>query len=146
MSDRIQKGSLQVAAELASLVDNEIAPELDISAQQIWSALDKVVSEFGPRNKALLAKRQSLQDQIDAWHIAQKGRSYDAAAYKKLLQEIGYLVPEGPEFKVTTASVDPEISSVAGPQLVVPVMNARYALNAANARWGSLMMLFMEQM
>ncbi len=138
MSDRIQKGSLQVATELASLVDNEIAPGLDITADQIWSTLNKMVDEFAPRNKELLEKRESLQEQIDAWHLDQKGKLHDAGAYKKFLFEIGYLVPEGPEFKVTTANVDPEIASVAGPQLVVPVMNARYALNAANARWGSL--------
>ncbi|MBL4907969.1 MAG: malate synthase G [Sneathiella sp.] len=138
MSDRVLKGSLQVSTELVSLVEKEIAAGLDISADQIWSTLNTVVGEFAPRNKALLEKREELQKQIDAWHLAQKGKPHDAAAYKIFLAEIGYLVSEGPDFKVTTDNVDPEISTVAGPQLVVPVMNARYALNAANARWGSL--------
>lgn len=138
MSDRIQIGALQVSKELATLVEKEIAPGLDVTAVQIWSVLEDVVDKFAPRNRALLEKRDAIQKEIDDWHIQQKGQLYDAAAYKKFLQEIGYLVPEGAPFKVTTANIDPEIGSVAGPQLVVPVMNARYALNAANARWGSL--------
>lgn len=138
MSDRIQIGTLQVSKELATLVENEIVPGLDVTAAQIWSVLEDVVDKFAPLNKALLEKRDAIQKKIDDWHIQEKGQPYDAAAYKKFLQEIGYLVPEGAPFKVTTANIDPEIGSVAGPQLVVPVMNARYALNAANARWGSL--------
>ncbi|MEH6495015.1 MAG: malate synthase G [Pseudomonas marincola] len=138
MSDYVQKGNLSVANELVSLVENEITTGLDISADKIWSILEQLVAEFGPRNKALLQKREDLQSKMDKWCKDHAGQTQDLPAYKKFLLEIGYLVPEGPAFKVTTANVDPEIGSVAGPQLVVPVMNARYALNAANARWGSL--------
>jgi len=138
MSEYVQKGSLSVASELVSLVENKITTGLDISADEIWAVLEKLVDEFGPRNKALLAKREDLQSKMDAWCKEHGAQTKDLPAYKKFLTEIGYLVPEGPAFKVTTANVDPEIGSVAGPQLVVPVMNARYALNAANARWGSL--------
>lgn len=135
---RVTKAGLQVAPEIVGLVEKEILPGLDVTAETIWNLLADLVAKFGPRNSQLLAKREELQAKIDAWHLAEKGKPHDAAAYKSFLQEIGYLVPEGPDFKVTTANVDPEISDVAGPQLVVPVMNARYALNAANARWGSL--------
>jgi len=138
MSAYVTKGSLQVASELSQLVENEITPGLDVTADDVWALLENLVTEFGPSNNALLAKRDQLQAKIDEWHLVRKGQPHDAAAYKAFLKEIGYLVPEGPEFNVTTANVDPEISTVAGPQLVVPVMNARYALNAANARWGSL--------
>ncbi len=138
MSDRVQMGQLQVAKELAEFVENDVTPGLDISPSVLWNTLEKILNDLGPKNRELLEKRESLQRQIDAWHLDHKGQAQDAAAYKTFLQEIGYLVPEGPDFKVTTDNVDPEIASVAGPQLVVPVMNARYALNAANARWGSL--------
>ncbi len=138
MSERVQIGNLQVARELVDLVETEITPGLDISPADLWSVLGKILSDFAPLNRALLEKREALQKQIDDWHLARKGQTHDAAAYKQFLLDIGYLVPEGPAFKVSTANVDPEIASVAGPQLVVPVMNARYALNAANARWGSL--------
>ncbi|MBL4666304.1 MAG: malate synthase G [Sneathiella sp.] len=138
MSDYVQKGNLSVASELVSLVENDITAGLDISADKIWSILAQLVEEFGPRNKALLQKREDLQLKMDAWCKEHAGQSHDLPSYKTFLTEIGYLVPEGPAFQVTTENVDPEIGSVAGPQLVVPVMNARYALNAANARWGSL--------
>lgn len=138
MSGFVQKGNLQVAPALVSLVENKIADGVIISADQIWATLNAVVTEFAPRNKALLEKREDIQGKIDAWHRGRKGQAYDAAAYKNFLKEIGYLVEDGGDLQVTTANVDPEISSIAGPQLVVPVMNARYALNAANARWGSL--------
>lgn len=138
MSDRIQIGTLQVSKELVSLVEKEIVPGLDMTSAQIWSVLESAVDKFAPRNKALLEKRETIQTQIDDWHAQRKGKPYDAVEYKGFLKDIGYLVPEGEPFQVTTANIDPEIGSVAGPQLVVPVMNARYALNAANARWGSL--------
>jgi len=138
MSGHVQKGSLQVASSLVSLVEEKIADGLSISADQIWATLDVVVNEYAPRNRALLEKRDVIQQKIDTWHKTHKGQVLDTAAYKSFLIEIGYLVEDRGDLKVTTANVDPEISSIAGPQLVVPVMNARYALNAANARWGSL--------
>ena len=138
MAEHVMKAGLQVAPEIADLVEKEILPGLDVPAEKLWKLLADIVAEFAPRNRALLEKREMLQAKIDAWHLAAKGKPHDAKAYKSFLEEIGYLVPEGPAFKVTTKNVDPEIADVAGPQLVVPVMNARYALNAANARWGSL--------
>lgn len=138
MNARITTGNLLVAHEIADLVQNEILPGLNIDADRVWELLDSVVRNFAPRNRKLLSKRDDLQVRIDTWHNARKGMPHNADEYKNFLLEIGYLVPEGPAFNVTTNNVDPEISTVAGPQLVVPVMNARYALNAANARWGSL--------
>lgn len=138
MSKRIQCGGLQVAKVLHDLVANEIAPGTGIKPAKFWAALEQCVAQFAPRNKALLEKRDELQASIDAWHQARAGQPHDAVAYKAFLQEIGYLLPEGDDFSITTPEVDPEIRSIAGPQLVVPVMNARFALNAANARWGSL--------
>ncbi|MCF8466165.1 MAG: malate synthase G [Sneathiella sp.] len=138
MNTRITKGKLRIATEIVDLVQKEILPGLDIEADRVWTVLGDLVEKFAPLNRQLLVKRDELQEKIDGWHLARKGQPHDAPAYKSFLQEIGYLVPEGPAFKVATANVDPEISDVAGPQLVVPVMNARYALNAANARWGSL--------
>ena len=138
MSKYVQIGSLKVATQLVDFVDNSLVPGLGLDAAHIWTALEDIVEEFAPRNKSLLERRQALQAQMDEWCREHAGMTVDPAAYRDFLIEIGYLVPEGETFKVTTANVDPEISSVAGPQLVVPVMNARYALNAANARWGSL--------
>lgn len=138
MSTRVKTGTLLVEKEIFDLVQDEILPGLNISADKVWALLEHLINVFAPRNHELLAKRDALQAQIDTWHKDHKGKRHDANAYKKFLFKIGYLVPEGPDFKVTTSNVDPEISTVAGPQLVVPVMNARYALNAANARWGSL--------
>jgi malate synthase len=109
-----------------------------VEPRDFWSGLSALVHEFGPENRALLQKRADLQKAIDDWHIARRGQRHDPAAYEAFLREIGYLVPEGVDFQIETANVDPEIAEVPGPQLVVPVMNARYALNAANARWGSL--------
>ncbi len=138
MTQRIQQGGLQVAAVLHALLEEEIAPGTGVEPADFWAALEQIVTDFAPRNRALLAKRDSLQAQIDAWHRANPGPGYDRAAYKAFLQEIGYLLPAGEDFSITTTNVDPEVAQLAGPQLVVPVMNARYALNAANARWGSL--------
>ena len=138
MTDRITHGKLAIAANLHDLVVNRIIPGTGIDAAHFWAQLEQIASDLMPKNKALLEKRDALQQQIDSWHQARQGKPIDMAEYKAFLIEIGYLLPEGEAFAVTTDNVDAEIASIAGPQLVVPVMNARYALNAANARWGSL--------
>ena len=138
MTDRIQKGGLEIAAELHDLVVNEIAPGTGVDPEHFWAELESILNDLAPKNKALLAKRDDLQKQIDAWHKARAGQAIDMAEYKQFLTDIGYLLPEGEDFNVTTENVDAEIATIAGPQLVVPVKNARFALNAANARWGSL--------
>ncbi|WP_323002303.1 malate synthase G [Denitromonas sp.] len=136
MSTHTQIGGMQVANALKQLLENDILPGTGVTAEQFWSGLEGIVNDLAPKNRALLAKRDALQAKIDTWHQA-NGKG-DFAAYKAFLTEIGYLVPEGPDFKIETENVEPEIATQAGPQLVVPVMNARFALNAANARWGSL--------
>ena len=138
MIARTQKGGLQVANVLIELVENRITPGIDVEPDTFWAAFEASLEELGPKNQALLRKRENLQAQIDDWHLEHKGQDHDAVAYKKMLLDIGYLVPEGGDFKITTTNVDPEIAITAGAQLVVPTSNARFALNAANARWGSL--------
>ena len=137
MSQRIQVGDLQVAENLYHFINGEALPDTGVEQAAFWRAFDAIVHELAPRNRQLLAKRDELQARIDQWHREQGG-AFDFAAYKDFLVEIGYLLPEGEDFTITTSNVDPEMATLAGPQLVVPVMNARYALNAANARWGSL--------
>ncbi|MEP2031511.1 MAG: malate synthase G [Paracoccaceae bacterium] len=138
MTQRVMRNGLQVDALLAQFIEEKALPETEVKAAAFWSGLGKLIHDLGPKNKALLEKRDALQSQIDAWHMAHRGAPHDHEAYKAFLTEIGYLLPEGEDFAIDTANVDQEIALVPGPQLVVPVTNARYALNAANARWGSL--------
>ena len=138
MTEHVQVGGLQVAKVLYDFVNDEAIPGTGIVAEQFWAGAEEIIHDLAPKNKALLAKRDALQAQIDAWHQARKGQALDAAGYKSFLQEIGYLLPPADDFQATTQNVDEEIARMAGPQLVVPVMNARFALNASNARWGSL--------
>jgi malate synthase len=140
MSNTVSTNNLQISQEIFNFIEKEAAPESGVSAEHFWNSLAAIVEELTPRNRALLEKRDELQTQIDAWHQKHDMDYYlgHRDEYKKFLLDIGYLVPEGEDFKVSTWNSDYEISIVAGPQLVVPVMNARYALNAANARWGSL--------
>jgi malate synthase len=136
--NRIDKHGLQVDARLAAFVEDRALPGTGVDAGAFWAGFAALVADLAPRNRALLAKRDTLQAQIDAWHKARRNQPHDHYAYKAFLEDIGYLLPEGPDFRIDTANVDPEIAEIAGPQLVVPITNARYALNAANARWGSL--------
>ena len=138
MTERVRVGGLQVAKVLYDFVNHEAIPGTGLSAEAFWKGAEQVIADLAPKNAALLATRDALQARIDEWHRARAGQPHDAAAYKAFLQEIGYLLPPGEDFEATPRNVDEEIACMAGPQLVVPVMNARFALNAANARWGSL--------
>jgi malate synthase len=138
MGDTIERAGIAVDPALASFVEREVLAPLDRDASAFWQGFAALLEAFVPRNRALLAKRDDLQRQIDDWHRERHGQPHDAAAYRTFLEEIGYLVPEPGEFTIGTGNVDPEIATTAGPQLVVPVLNARFLLNAANARWGSL--------
>jgi malate synthase len=129
---------LQIAGELVDFIENDALPGTGIEPADFWKGLARMMRELGPENRRLLNVREEIQAKIDAWHVAHRDAPHDHAAYKAFLQEIGYLLPEGDAFEIETANVDPEIAKVPGPQLVVPITNARYALNAANARWGSL--------
>ena len=130
--------SLTISNHLRDFLENEVLEGLDISKEHFWSSFERIVNEFSPRNKALLQKREDIQSQIDSWHIDHKDEDFNPEKYKTFLSDIGYIAPRSPDFSISTDNVDPEIKTIAGPQLVVPVMNARFALNAANARWGSL--------
>jgi malate synthase len=138
MTDRVSVGNLRVARVLYDFVNNEALPGTDIDPDSFWAGVDKVVADLTPQNQNLLNRRDELQAQIDKWHRHRVIEPIDAEAYRQFLTEIGYLLPEPDDFSITTSGVDPEITTTAGPQLVVPVTNARFALNAANARWGSL--------
>ncbi|MGH8558763.1 MAG: malate synthase G [Methylococcales bacterium] len=134
----VELGDLDIDKDLYDLLKDEIAPETGVDADRFWTSLANIVKELGPRNSALLATRDELQEQIDQWHCSRRGQALDPQAYREFLKEIGYLVPEPDDFQISTTGIDAEIAAIAGPQLVVPLDNARYVLNAANARWGSL--------
>ena len=138
MTERVSVGELQVAKSLYDFVMEKALPGTGVDPDAFWGGFDKIVADLAPVNKQLLEQRDLIQEKLDKWCLEQRGKAIDMAAYKAFLGDIGYLVPEGEAFQITTANVDEEIATVAGPQLVVPVNNARYALNAANARWGSL--------
>ena len=138
MTTRIEKNGLQVDPVLVDFIEAQALAGTGVSADTFWAGLSDLAHDLGPKNRALLAVREDMQQKVDAWHMSRKGQAHDADAYEAFLREIGYLLPEGTDFDIQTANVDPEIALVPGPQLVVPITNARFALNAANARWGSL--------
>ncbi len=138
MTDMVQRGRLSVDRRLAEFIDGQIALPLGQDTAAFWQGFSQLVHDLAPKNRALLVKRETLQRQIDAWHQERRGHKIDLDEYREFLEEIGYLVPEPEPFTIGTQNVDPEIATMAGPQLVVPVLNARFLLNAANARWGSL--------
>lgn len=138
MTERVERNGLQVDTRLAAFLETQALPGTGVAPAAFWAGFSALVHDLGPRNRALLETRAALQARIDAWHIARRGQPQDVATQRAFLEEIGYLLPEGPAFQIETADVDPEIARLSGPQLVVPITNARYVLNAANARWGSL--------
>ncbi len=138
MSTYVERAELRVADTLAQFIETQALPGTGVASADFWTGFSALVHDLGPKNRALLATREEMQAKIDDWHIAHRADQHDAVAYTAFLKEIGYLVPEGPDFEIETTNVDPEIASVPGAQLVVPIMNARFALNAANARWGNL--------
>lgn len=138
MTQRTVKADLKISQVLYDFIVNEALPGTGLDEDKFWSAFGEIIHDLAPRYHVLMDKRDVIQDEIDAWHHRHEGKDFDAKSYKEFLNDIGYLLPEGADFQITTDAVDAEIATIAGPQLVVPVMNARYALNAANARWGSL--------
>ena len=138
MTETLKYGNLTVAKELDDFLRSEVIEGIGVDADQFWASLETILDDFGTRNKELLEKRKEIQNKIDQWHLSQKGEAHDQEAYVGFLKEIDYLLEEGDDFTITTENVDEEIKTIAGAQLVVPVMNARFSLNAANARWGSL--------
>ena len=138
MTEYVQKGGIQIAQALYDFVNEKAIPGTGVDVDAFWAGFDKIVNELAPKNRELLLKRDDLQAKIDAYHTERQGQAHNAEEYKAFLQEIGYLLPQAEAFEASTENVEPEIGEMAGPQLVVPVMNARFALNASNARWGSL--------
>ena len=138
MTNHVDRSGLSVAPQLAAFVEDRALPGTGVDASTFWAGFAGIVADLGPKTREMLAKREEIQAQIDAWHVDHRGQPHDAESYTAFLREIGYLVAEGAPFKIDTAGVDPEIANIPGPQLVVPITNARFALNAANARWGSL--------
>ncbi len=138
MSERVLRSGLAVDKRLADFVEIRALPGTGVAPGAFWQGFGALVRDLGPKNRALLETREAMQEKIDAWHVARRDTGHDPLAYRAFLEELGYILPEGPDFRIETTNIDPEFSSIAGPQLVVPVMNARFALNAANARWGSL--------
>jgi malate synthase len=138
MSQQVEKNGITVDTQLAEFIETRALPGTGVTAEDFWQGLSGLINTFGPENRALLEKRAHLQAQIDTWHKARRNQPHDPDAYEQFLFEIGYMVPEGGDFTIDTANADDEIARIAGPQLVVPITNARFALNAANARWGSL--------
>ncbi|MBO0664535.1 malate synthase G [Jiella sp. MQZ9-1] len=138
MPEMIDVHDLTVAEDLKRFIDEEALPGTGVEAERFWSSFSGLLNDLAPRNRALLAERDRIQTAIDSWHRERRGQTIDMTGYQAFLRDLGYLVPEGQDFSIETANVDPEIALVPGPQLVVPLMNARYTLNAANARWGSL--------
>ena len=130
--------NLTIDEDLLNFINNEVIPGTDIDSKVFWNSFDEVVHKLAPKNRELIQRREKIQKKIDDWHLSKKGSSIDKSEYFNFLKSIQYVVDEKSDFKISTSNVDKEISSIAGPQLVVPVDNARYALNAANARWGSL--------
>ncbi|HJM59529.1 MAG TPA: malate synthase G, partial [SAR86 cluster bacterium] len=138
MTETLKFGNLTVAKELDEFLRNEVVEGIGVDANKFWDSLESILDDFVPRNKELLKKREDIQETIDEWHLSRKEEPHDHEAYVNFLREINYLQEEGDDFKISTENVDDEIKTIAGAQLVVPVMNARFSLNAANARWGSL--------
>jgi malate synthase len=138
MIDYVRTGRLQVAKVLADFIDQDVLPGTGVDPATFWQGLEQAIETLVPRNRALLAKREALQADIDAWHKARRGQPHEPASYRRFLESIGYIVTEGADFAIDTENVDDEIATMAGPQLVTPITNARFAVNAANARWGSL--------
>jgi malate synthase len=138
MTNYVDRSGLSVAPELAAFVEDRALVGTGVDASTFWAGFAGIVADLGPKTRDMLAKRAAIQAKIDAWHVERRGQPHDAESYAAFLREIGYLVPEGAPFQIDTAGVDPEIANIPGPQLVVPITNARFALNAANARWGSL--------
>ena len=138
MTRYLQKFNLKVDEKLNNFLINDVLPGLQVTEEVFWESFSKTVARLGPKNQELLRTRKDLQNQIDSWHINNRSVPYNLKAFKEFLIKINYIVPEGNDFLVNTENVDPEIALISGPQLVVPITNARYALNAVNARWGSL--------